>query len=443
MKILIDRWWLGVLWATLLIVALLPLEARSQAPGPVYYVVAEYGLTRPAVGMVRRALREAEAAGATALVVELRSGGALTAAWPLSREIAAARVPVVVYIAPRGTQSGPVGTLLISAAHVAAMAPGSSVGFAAPLVDVPTGFSTTTQQLVVDDAVKQLTSWTQARGRNAEWVEQAARSGAILEAERAQAIDPPVIDLVATETELLTGLQGRRVVLDDGTERTLSTLGAQVRRVTPSVWESLGQLLALPTVAFVLFVLGGLAIALELVSPGVSIPGISGGLLLIAALIGFVLGEVRPLAVLLLAGGLVMVGLEHVVTSHGGFTLAGIVLLILGALYLVDPARTPGLGVSFIAIGGVVVMLIGGALGLVTLAVRIRGRKPVTGQDALLGQVAEVRQPIAPEGMVFVNGALWSAWSDEGPFMVGDFVEIVGVEGLRLYVRRLAHEPLA
>jgi membrane-bound serine protease (ClpP class) len=189
-----------------------------------------------------------------------------------------------------------------------------------------------------------------------------------------------------------------------------------------------------------LFVIGGIAIYLELATPGMGVPGVAGVLLVVAALIGFALGEVRPLAVLMLTAGLVLVGLEHIVMSHGGMTLAGVVLLVLGALFLVDPARSPGMDVSYGAIGGVALMLIAAATGLVTLAIRVRTKQPVTGQEAMIGQVAEVRRPIAPEGMVFINGALWSAWSDQGPMVEGELVQVAGVEGLRLYVRKLDSE---
>jgi membrane-bound serine protease (ClpP class) len=133
--------------------------------------------------------------------------------------------------------------------------------------------------------------------------------------------------------------------------------------------------------------------------------------------------------------------LEHVVLSHGGLTAGGVTLLVLGALWLVDPARAPGLGVSPIAISGTALLLIAAVAGLVTLAVRVRGRPPATGPQALVGQIAEVRRAIDPEGMVYVGGALWSAWSDEGPLPVGELVEVAGIENLRLYVRRLDREP--
>ncbi len=95
------------------------------------------------------------------------------------------------------------------------------------------------------------------------------------------------------------------------------------------------------------------------------------------------------------------------------------------------------MGVSFVVMGGVALALGAAVLGLLALATRVRGQRPVTGHHALLGRLAEVRQPIAPEGMVFVDGALWSAWTDQGQIGPGELVEVAGVDGLRLYVKRV------
>ncbi len=283
--------------------------ASAQGRGRLYWVTVDQGLSVPAADRVRRALSEAEAAGATALVVEVRGGGSLGAAWPLARELYAAGVPIVVWVGPRGAHGGPVGTLLLAAADIAAMAPQATVGFAAPLVDVPAGFSEATQQLVVDDAATQTAAWARERGRNDQWLEQAVRSGAIVDAEQAIELEPPVIDLVATAEELPAALQGRQVTTD-GAPVTLETLDAQVMPVTPTFWESLGQFLAIPTVSFLLFVFGSIAIMLELTNPGMSVPGVTGAIMIIAALVGFWLGDVRPLAVVVLVAGMLLIGLE-------------------------------------------------------------------------------------------------------------------------------------
>ena len=51
----------------------------AQVASPVYYVTVERGLTSPATGMIRRAVREAEAAGATAFACTCRTARSSTA----------------------------------------------------------------------------------------------------------------------------------------------------------------------------------------------------------------------------------------------------------------------------------------------------------------------------------------------------------------------------
>ena len=432
--------WLGVVFT--LLTASPDGTARAQVQAPIVQVDLAMGLTPPAVNFVRRALREASASDAAALVVTLRSGGGvLGASWALARELAAADVPVVVWVGPGPVQGGPAGTLLLAASDVVAMAPGATVGFARPLTATPGGFSDATRQLVLDDVAQELAGWQRAHGRNADWIQRAVRAGAVIDAERARSLDPPVIDLVAaTPEELQTSLVGRRIAGEEDETHVLDTLGAPRIVIRPTVLEWLAQALAIPTVAFILFVLGAAAIYLEIASPGVSIPGVAGGALVIAALYGFAQAGVRPLAVVLLAAGLIVIGLEHVVMSHGGLTLGGIILLVLGALWLVDPARSPGLAVEPLAIGGTAAFLALAVVGLVALAVRVRSRSPATGKESLIGQVAEVRRTVDPEGMVYVAGALWMAWTDGGPLHQGELVEVAGIDNLRLYVRRLEAE---
>jgi membrane-bound serine protease (ClpP class) len=425
-----------------IVLATVPGRLVAQPRAPIVQVSLDMGVTPPAINLLRRAMREATAAEASALIVVLpHGGGVLSSAWTIGRELSAANVPVVVWIGPGAVDGGPTGALLLAASDVAAMAPGASMGFALPLAETPRGFSTATRQLVLDDVARELTGWQEQRGRNTEWFDRAVRSGAVIDAARARSLEPPVIDLVAaTNDELQTTITGRDVTVA-GNQQQLDTLGAPRVVIRATAIEWLAQALAIPTFAFVLFVLGAVAIYLEIASPGVGVPGVAGGILIALALYGFAQASVRPLAVLLLAVGLVVVGLEHLVMSHGGLTFAGIVLLIVGALWLVDPAQAPGLAVAPLALGGTVISLLLAVVGLILLAVRIRGRGPSTGQEELIGQIAEVRRTVDPEGLVFVSGALWSAWTDDGPLLQGELVEVVAIESLRLYVRRLRVNP--
>jgi membrane-bound serine protease (ClpP class) len=57
-----------------------------------------------------------------------------------------------------------------------------------------------------------------------------------------------------------------------------------------------------------------------------------------------------------------------------------------------------------------------------------------TGAEALLGSKGDVREDLAPEGLVFVRGALWKAVASNGPIQVGASVRVVGRKGLQLQV---------
>lgn len=412
--------------------------ARAQdASGPLYTAEVRGTITSVTTGYLEYALRVAESSDATALVIVLSSsGGVLRDVRPLAAKLADASVPVVVYVEPEGTDVGAPGTLLLSAAHVSAMAPGTRFGSPYPLTRVDSALSDQTRSLVLDSVVDQLRRWNGARGRNTRWIDQAVGEGVVFTNEQAIGLQPPAIDMVVSSREqLLTVLEGRAVQLADGRTALLSTLGRTPTPIEPTLWQSLRLLLAEPTVVFALLVLGALGIYLELATPGTTVFAGVGLLMLAGAAAGLVVLPIQPLGLLLIVGGLLLVGAEFLVTAHGGFALAGLVVLVLGALNLIDPLQAPGVSIAGWAIG-----LLAGGLGLcvslaAVLAVRARRLPAATGVEALVGRVAEVRQRLDPEGMVFVEGALWRAVSEGAPVEAGDWVRITAMHNLRLIVQ--------
>src|SRR5262249_17843637 len=144
---------------------------------------------------------------------------------PFAGMIASARVPVVVYVTPSGTQSGAAGALFLSAAHVSALTPRTSFGSPYPLANVDAALSQQTHDLVLDSIVNQMRSWNAARGRNTEWIDRAVREGVVLTNEQAIAANPPAVDLVAADLEeLLVLLEGRVIKLNDGHTVQLTSL---------------------------------------------------------------------------------------------------------------------------------------------------------------------------------------------------------------------------
>ncbi len=428
---------LGI-WLVLLglLVSLRTPAHAQDASGPVYTVDVGGTITAVTVGHLEHALRVAETSNATALIITLRGGGGvLRDIRPFAAKLADASVPVVVFVSPEGVQSGAPGALLLSAAHIAAMAPDTSFGSPYPLARVDSALSEQTRRLVLDSVVDQLRRWNSARGRNTAWIDRAVAEGAVVSNEQAIALEPPAVDIVAASREqLLTTLEGRSILLADGRTVVLSTLGRAPQPIEPSLWESFRLALSEPTVAFALLVLGALAIYLEFAAPGTTVFAGLGLLMIAAAALGLVVLPIQPLGLLMVVGGLLLVGVEFFVAAHGGFALAGLIVLVIGALNLIDPVQAPGAGVSGWAIGMVAAGLAGGAALIVVLVMRTRRLPPATGSEALVGRLAEVRQRLDPEGMVFVEGALWRAVSEGVPAEVGDVVRISAMHNLRLIV---------
>jgi membrane-bound serine protease (ClpP class) len=415
--------------------------APQAAPAPVYAVDVQGPVTAATIGYLRRAVQVAEAADAQALLITLSGGGGvLRDIRPFAGELASARVPIVVYVAP-GTASGAPGAFLLSGAHISALAPGTSFGSPYPLAQVDAALTDQTRNLVLDSVAEQLREWNEARGRGAEWVDRAVREGIVLSNEQAAAATPPAVDLVAADTaELLTLLEGRRVRLEDGRTVQLSTLGVQPAPVAPTLLESLWLALADPTVAFALLILGAMAIYLELASPGMGVFLGIGLVLLLASGAGLIVLPLRWWGVALMLLGLLLIGAEIVVHTHGALTVAGLAALVFGALNMVDPVQAPGAGVAPWAIGLVALGMAGAAAGGVALAISSRARPVALGPQSLVGKIAEVRRRLDPRGMVFVEGALWQAISEGDTVEPGDWVRVTAVHNLQLIVRPLDTE---
>jgi membrane-bound serine protease (ClpP class) len=74
---------------------------------------------------------------------------------------------------------------------------------------------------------------------------------------------------------------------------------------------------------------------------------------------------------------------------------------------------------------------------LLTLAVRARRNKIVTGPDAMVGETGTAYTAMAPEGKVFVHGEYWDAASSQ-PVAAGARVRVTAREKLKLTVEPVA-----
>ncbi len=439
------RWVYSLLRFFLLLLASFGMHAVATAQperGPIYIVEVQGTVTNVTINVLERALRQSEASNATALIIQLHNQGTvLRAVRPFAGQLAEAEVPVVVYVAPEGAESGATGAFLLSAADIAAMAPDTTFGTPTPLAEVDTLLSEQTQNLLFDSVAQQLRDWNATQGRNTDWIDRAVREGVLLTNAQAAALNPPAIDIVASDIdELLTLLDGRVVKLESGQQVQIHTLGRTTRSITPNLWEQFRLLLANPTVAFLLLVLGAIAVYTELVNPGVGVFAGIGIVFLLGALIGFLSLPVRWISVAGLLFAFFFILLDVYVPSHGALTIIGISILLVSSLTLIDTNQAPNTFVALWAILMVVVLTALFATASIWIVVHTRKRPVASGQEGLVGKLAEVRKRLDPDGMVFVDGALWRAISEDEEVDSGEWVRVTAVYNLRLVVRRIESE---
>ena len=414
----------------------------ATAPGstaPVLVARVDTIIHPVAAEFVRRAVAEAEAARAAALVIELDTpGGLLTSTREITRALLQSRVPVVVWVGPEGAQAASAGFVVLMAADVAAMAPGTNTGAAHPVTGDGKDVGGKMGEKVAQDTAAQVRALAARHGRNVELAQSAVLESRSFTAE--EALRARLVEVVApTLPALLRAAHGRQVGKAGGTVERLRTAGAAVRRLEMGPVQRLLAVVSHPNVAYILLSLGFLGLYFELATPGAVLPGVVGAICL---LLGFYALSVLPLdytgVALLLLAVLFFIA-EIKVASYGLLTVAGVVCLVLGSLMLFESPE-PALRVSLWLVAAVAGSVVVTAAFLMTLVLRIH-RAPVrTGREGLVGERGVARTSLAPAGKAFVHGELWSAVAEQ-PLEPGQPLEVVSVEGLTLRVRPLGGEP--
>jgi membrane-bound serine protease (ClpP class) len=141
----------------------------------------------------------------------------------------------------------------------------------------------------------------------------------------------------------------------------------------------------------------------------------------------------------LILGAFALFAAEAKFASHGVLTVGGIALLTLGGLLLVD-APIPEMRVHLVTALAISVPLGLITAFLMTIALRARRNKVVTGEQGLVGETGVAQTHLSPHGKVFVHGELWDATAST-PLSPGQLVIVRGVDGLILQVEPVAAVP--
>lgn len=422
-----SRVWLAItIWVA---AALVTTAGAAAAQTPSVLVARVDGPITPVVaGYLSDAVRDAAGDGHRALLVELDTPGGLdTSMRQIIKAFLGSRTPVIVYVWPSGGRAASAGALITFSAHIAAMAPGTTIGAATP-VNAQTG--ETAGDKVINDAAAFAESIARERGRNTDFAVATVREGRAVTA--AEALRLGAVDLVSPDPHaLLTAVDGRTVTVAGGQPVTLQTADARIVEADLGWQREILGVIADPNLAFLLLSIGTLALIYELATPGMGLGGVAGAIMLV---LGFFALSVLPvnlagLALVVLACALFAA--EVLTPGVGVFAAGGAIALAVAGLFLFDDA---GARVDLVVLLPTVLVVGGGSLLAGKLAWRARKAPPSTGVQTLLGTTAVVRAAHGHAGQVHLEGGWWNVHSPDTDLHDGQTVRVVGVQNLTLTV---------
>jgi membrane-bound serine protease (ClpP class) len=388
---------------------------------------------------ITRAIDEAHRRNAQAILIEMNTpGGLVSSTREIIDKITKSSVPVIVYVTPTGGHAGSAGIFILESADVAVMAPGTAAGAAHPVLfigPVQIKEDDEMKRKVENDAAALMRSVTSKRGRNIEAAESAVRESKSFTEQ--EALAQHLIDYVASSPEdLFRQMQGKTFKRFNGESGTLSLSGQQIVAFNMTVKERVLDTLMEPDFAFLLLVIGALALYIEFNHPGAVIPGTIGVVFILLAVFALNLLPTRFAALGLILGAFALFAAEAKFTTHGVLTVGGIVLLTLGGLLLVD-SPIPEMRVHLLTALAVSIPFGLITAFLMTIALKARRNKVVTGAQGLVGETGVAQTTLSPQGKVFVHGELWDAVALSA-LPVGQMVVVRKVDGLVLEVEPLA-----
>jgi len=412
-----------------------PAFCETSTPGSAFIIELEGAINPATAAFVTRGLEKAREQEATLAIIRMDTPGGLASSMrTIVKAILNSPVPVVVYVGPQGAGAASAGVMVTVAGHVAAMARGTNIGAAHPVGAGGKDIGGTMNEKVLNDMVSYARGIAEQNGKNGQWVEKAIRESVSITAEEARKKN--VVDLVVNDTDdLLKALDGRVIELASG-KTTLNTKGIQKVYYKPDLRDKILKIISDPNIAYILMMIGLAGLFFELSHPGTVFPGVIGALSLILAFFSFQTLPVNYAGVVLILLAIIFFIAEVKVASYGILSIGGLVALTLGSLMLFENMRvslklmTP----TIVLVGGFFVVVAG-------VAFRALRSKPVSGADGMRGEIGIVKELIAPEGLVFVHGEYWRAFSEE-PIEPGESVEVTGVNGLLLNVRKVPEQNL-
>ena len=411
------------------------LKGNYANPKPLIYLLQVNATINPITSQyVVGGIEEAEEEGAECLILQLDTPGGLdTSMREIVKKMLNSTIPIIVYVSPSGGRAASAGVFITLASNIAAMAPGTNIGAAHPVILGEGEIDEEMKAKMENDAAAYIKTIAEKRGRNAEWAEKAVRESVSITEQ--EAIEIGVIEFIANDVdELIKIIDGVRVTTASEI-RVLKTKNAELFPMKMSFKDLFLNSLTNPNVAYILLFLGIYGILGEFSHPGSFFPGIVGGISLILAFVAFQSIPINYGGLILIIFGIVLLILEIYTPTFGVLSAGGVTSLILGS-FMLSKSTAPFLRIS---LGLIISMSIATAAFFVfalSKGIRIQWKRPLTGREGLIGKVGIAKTDLGPEGTIFIRGERWQASTQGEKIEEGEEVEVLEIKGLNLIVKK-------
>lgn len=347
--------------------------------------------------------------------------------------------PFVLWITPEGASAASAGAIIASAAHFIFMSPGTHIGAATPVGLGSDLTESDGKNKALNDLMALTRALSESRARPAKPFEEMIKIAKSFTDK--EALAEKIIDgVISTEKELISSLEGKSFVLQGQAHELHFNTDLAIKEYGPTVGQSILDVLANPTTAYFLFLIGVTLIYFEFQAPGGYIAGALGFCFVILAGIAF---QVLPLnwgAFALMILGLGLFILEVFLTSYGLLSLAGLASFILGSLFVFhDESGYISVEHSLILSALLGVVLVMGVI----IWYLVKRSKTLAHTNFFL--------PIDELGIVMnlhtsgtyqikVRGEIWNAQSDD-ELIIGDQIKVIKIdkELLMAHVKKFSH----
>ena len=418
--------------------------STSTTQSKIFVIKIDGTINPVAASYIHNSLEKAKQEKAECLIIQLNTpGGLLKSTRLIVSDFLSSEIPVVVYVYPSGAQAASAGVFITLGSHIAAMAPGTNIGAAHPIMMSEGGTQNkkdstdVMMEKATNDAAAFIRSIAEKRHRNIDWAEKSVRQS--LSLSETEALKENVVDLISKNLDsLIVQLNGKKVETSAGI-KTINTKNANLEFIEMTIIQKILDIVSDPNIAYILLMIGIYGLIFELSNPGSILPGIVGVICLVLAFYSLHTLPINYAGLGLIIFAIILFIAEIKVVSHGLLAAGGIISFIIGSLMLIDTdISSDFLNISLSVIITVTILTALFFLFAVGKGISAQRRKPTTGTEGMIGEIGKAISKISPNssGQILLHGEIWSAECKNSEINPGEKVKVIDRVDLRLIVEK-------